>query len=514
MIPLILRQSERKLFLARPTDLHHTHRKPTPRLGGVALALAFLSVEAFVFFAAPPYRTEMSGRTAVVLSCVAMFALGLCDDLWSLGARKKLVGQTLIAAAFCCSGIVVEELRIPLMPHAIKLHALGVLVTIFWLVGMTNLINFIDGADGLAGGICLMLMVFLAFLGRQNGGIELLAAGMAGALLGFLWYNFPPARIYLGDGGAYLLGFQIGLFSLVNSRKGEVFAALSTPMFVLALPILDTTLAILRRGLWGLSVFRPDCRHLHHHLRRIGFSSRKIVLSFYGVTLVFLALGFASIWLRGEWLPGLVGIGALVLIVCADSLSFSCDWFNVGHVLGNSLEMRKEIKYALVLMRWLQMEGARSASLDELWADFVFSAKKLGFCSAKLTLPDGQHVWVDLNRRLPTRSARHELQGGRSGTLELEAPSAGFSSPEGQPAASTPTWGDRQYSRVGTPKLFEVLSELLAEGWMKATSFGSPHWGSPSAPTRAATPEATTSTASLPLRSPRPSAKTTSCNAG
>ena len=101
-------------------------------------------------------------------------------------------------------------------------------------------------------------------------------------------------------------------------------------MFVLALPILDTTLAILRRGLWGLSVFRPDCRHLHHHLRRIGFSSRKIVLSFYGVTLVFLALGFASIWLRGEWLPGLVGIGALVLIVCADSLSFSCDWFKSG----------------------------------------------------------------------------------------------------------------------------------------------------------------------------------------
>ena len=150
--------------------------------------------------------------------------------------------------------------------------------------------------------------------------------------------------------------------------------------------------------------------------------------------------------------------------------------------------MRKEIKYALVLMRWLQMEGARSASLDELWADFVFSARKLGFCSAKLTLPDGQHIGSNPNRRLATRSARHELQGGRSGTLELEAPSAGFSSPEGQPAGSTPIWGDRQYSRVGTPKLFEVLSELLAEGWMKATSFGSPHWGSPSAPTRAATP--------------------------
>ena len=267
LVPLILGQCKRTRFLVRAADIHHTRSEPIPRFGGVALALAFLGVEALLFFAMPGQRAEMAGWNAIVLASIAMFVLGLWDDLWGLGARKKLLGQILIAAALCWSGIVVETLRIPLIGHRIELHEFGVLITIFWLVGMTNLINLLDGADGLAGGICLMLMVLLAVLGHQIGGIQLSAAGMAGALLGFLRYNFPPARIYLGDGGAYLLGFQIAAFSLVDSRKGEVFAALSAPLFVLVLPILDTTLAILRRAVWGLSVFRADRRHLHHRAR-------------------------------------------------------------------------------------------------------------------------------------------------------------------------------------------------------------------------------------------------------
>ena len=111
-----------------------------------------------------------------------------------------------------------------------------------------------------------MLMALLAYVGHQSGNLELVACGMVGALLGFLWFNFPPARIYMGDGGAYFLGFQIGLFTIVNSQKGTILPALVAPLFVLALPILDTSLAILRRGLRGLPVFRPDRKHIHHRL--------------------------------------------------------------------------------------------------------------------------------------------------------------------------------------------------------------------------------------------------------
>src|SRR5204862_6919984 len=151
---------------------------------------------------------------------------------------------------------------------------------------MTNLISLVDGVDGLAGGICLMLMALLSYVGHVNGSFVLLTAGMAGALLGFLRFNFPPARIYMGDGGAYFLGFQIGVFSIASSQKGAIFGALAAPLFVLALPILDVALAILRRGFRGLPIFRPDRSHIHHRLIGMGLSRRKVVVSIYALTLV------------------------------------------------------------------------------------------------------------------------------------------------------------------------------------------------------------------------------------
>src|SRR4029079_9264684 len=123
---------------------------------------------------------------------------------------------------------------------------------------------------------------------------------MVGALLGFLWFNFPPARIYMGDGGAYFLGFQIGLMSIASSQKGTIMAALVAPLFVLALPIVDVSLAILRRGLRGLPIFRPDCRRILHHLISMVHSHRRVVISIYAVTLVFLMMGFMAFWSRGH----------------------------------------------------------------------------------------------------------------------------------------------------------------------------------------------------------------------
>src|SRR5262249_24051207 len=178
-------------------------------------------------------------QLVVLGTSLAMFGLGLRDDLKPLGAKRKLLGQVLIAVVVCCFGIGITNFKIPFSGEIVSLGSWGVLLTILWLVGMTNLINLIDGVDGLAGGISLMLMALLAYVGHQNGVFDLLARGMAGALLPSLGSNFPPARIYLGDSGAYFLGFQIGLLALVSSHKGTVVAALVTPLFVLALPIVD-----------------------------------------------------------------------------------------------------------------------------------------------------------------------------------------------------------------------------------------------------------------------------------
>ena len=183
-------------------------------LGGLALAIAFIGIELFMAIAFPEQRAKTPGRLVVLLSSLAMFGLGFWDDLKPLGAKRKLLGQIAIALTVCAFGIVIQKFKIPFTSTILDLGGWGILLTVLWLVGMTNLINLIDGVDGLAGGICLMLMGLLAYVGHDSGGFECLVAGMAGALIGFLWFNFPPARVYLGDSGAYFLGFQIGLFAL------------------------------------------------------------------------------------------------------------------------------------------------------------------------------------------------------------------------------------------------------------------------------------------------------------
>jgi UDP-GlcNAc:undecaprenyl-phosphate GlcNAc-1-phosphate transferase len=321
--------------------------------------------------------------------------------------------------------------------------------------------------DGLAGGISLMLMTLLAYVGHQNGDFELLAPGMVGALLGFLWFNFPPARIYLGDSGAYFLGFQIGLMALVSSHKGTIAAALVAPLFVLALPIVDTVLAILRRGLRGLPIFRPDRKHIHHRLLESGFSRRKAVLSLYAVTLVFLLLGLLAFASGGQLIPVALGISLLILLLCAGKLNFSREWFAVGRVLGNSLDMRQEIQYALSLTHWLALEGRRHPSVESLWPDLVFAAKRLGFSSVRLTLADGERFWELPEANGHSHCCRQELRGGRAGLLELKAPARTTepSLDNGKPSNGAATFD----LPISDPNLFEILSELVAEGWLKAT---------------------------------------------
>jgi len=467
VIPLALAAAPLRNRLQRGQDLHHTHQKPTPRLGGLALAIAFVGVEAFIAICWPAQRSRAPGRAVVLLSSLAMFGLGFWDDLRPLGAKRKLLAQIMIALSVCVFGIGIEHFRIPFVSITLDLGNWSVFVTVLWLVGMTNLINLIDGMDGLAGGICLMLMGLLVYVGQENGGFALLVSGMAGGLVGFLWFNFPPARIYLGDSGAYFLGFQIGLFAILNSHKGTVFAALVAPLFVLALPILDTTLAILRRGLRGLPIFRPDRRHLHHHLLEMGLSGRKVLLSIYAVTSVFLAMGFAAYWSRGNLIPVLLGLGALILLLCAGKLNFSRGWFAVGRVVGESLEMRREVEYALALTRWLALEGGRRESAEELWEDLTFAAQRLGYRSVRMVLADGQRVWGQTDGCPDTRSVVQVLQGGRLGTLELHASSC--------EVAAVPLHGRQPCERSSCPcvaeeKVFGVVSELLAEGWIKAAS--------------------------------------------
>jgi len=450
----------------RSPDFHHSAGEPIPRLGGVALVLAFLAVQGLMALLNQESAAEIHTRNTVCFAALGMFGLGLWDDLNKLGAKKKLLGQVLIAGFVCVRGLSISLVSLPFLGGAVQVHWLGIALTLLWVVGLTNLINLLDGTDGLAAGISLMLMLLMAYLAHAAGHAEFQVWGMIGALLAFLRFNFPPARIYLGDSGAYFVGSLLALISLTDSTKGDVFAAMVAPMFVLALPILDTSLAVLSRGLKGLPVFRPDRRHLHHRLLRVGFSKRRVLLWFYGLTLVFLALGFAVVTFRGLWLPIFLGLAMLVLLVCARSLSFSRRWFNVGGVITQSLEMRDDIRYGLSLMRFLELEGGRCKSMDDLWASFLFAAEKLGYTSATLMLKGHRRHWQAPQMPEQTTLLRHQLPGEAGGVIELRAPLGQPAVPEA--ARGAPSRNTDQPGPVGELAVSEILSELLAEGWVKA----------------------------------------------
>jgi len=417
----------------------------------LAIAATFVLVAFISFVLYPCSAARTHGHWVIIISSLAMFALGFWDDLSPVGAKRKLLGQILISSMVFFGGIHIGTFRNPLTDMAYALGPWGSwLATVFWLVAFTNLINLIDGVDGLAAGVSMIVMILMLYVGIQSHLVlpVVCAAGLVGALLGFLCYNFPPASIYLGDGGAYFLGFLIGLLSMVYSQKGTVVAALIAPLFVLALPIIDVALAISRRGLKGVPIFRPDKQHLHHRLAAIGYSRTLIVLVFYAFSALFLLLALGIFVSKGRWLPLAFGVASTVLLFAARCFPFSREWFALGRVLANSLEVRKQARYTLTLSRWIELDAERCRSAEELWADFIFAGRKLGFCAVTLVTPEGAQHWggaplPDQNGH-PLRSKRNDLPEGCGISLEVTGPSN---------------------LDVET---FELLSDLYIETWVKA----------------------------------------------
>ncbi|MGH7869493.1 MAG: MraY family glycosyltransferase, partial [Candidatus Dormibacteraceae bacterium] len=435
-------------------ESHHSHRAPTPRFGGAGLVAAFIIVEVYIGLADRGQSGAIALPPCALISSLAMFGLGLWDDYKPLGPKRKLAGQVIICSALCRFGLGVQSLKLPVSGEIVGLGVWGVPLTVLWLVGMTNLINFIDGTDGLAAGVSFILMVLLGYIGYETGSFELEASGLAGALLGFLYYNLPPARIYMGDGGAYFLGFQIGLLALLNSHKGEVCTALAAPMLVLTLPILDTVLSIARRVLQGLPICRADRCHLHHRLLRTGLSRGQVLVIFYGLTLIFLLLGLGLCRAHAPWEAALLGAIALIMVGRAGGFSLRWNWVDLRQRIATAWRMRRHVRYALGLARLLEVEGRRRASIDELWPELVSMAARLGFVSLRLTLADGARHWGKPGFNGSALDVGIDIPDPRFGTMELAA------SPQSVKARASGSDTCR----------FQILGELLVQGWMSATT--------------------------------------------
>jgi len=467
----------------RPADFHHGqngNQRPIPRFGGLALAVPFAVLICLPLDGLFDCHTD-GLRWVIAGLSLAMFGLGFLDDWSALGAKRKLAGQLAIASAAYFLGLGIHQFTIPTTDHIIELGIYGFPITVFWLVAMTNLINLIDGVDGLAGGISLMLMVLLAIVSNGADVATFIAIVMGGALLAFLCFNCPPAKIYLGDGGAYFLGFLIGELTISNSHKGTVVAALIAPMFVLTLPILDTSLALLRRGLSGLPLFRPDRRHLHHRLLQSGVTREDLALGAYLFTAFFLGLGLAAFYWRDQGIALLLGAATVALLLVASRFGFSKGWFNVGATLRRAMRARAEIQYALAHSRWLGMEGERGGSTRSICEDTALIARRLGFARLRIQLEDGEQAWQmtscgNAGKCIPQPNGneetmtfagsdgcycqvfRHQLPGHPACLIELQTPAEATTIPS-QPATS----GKREY-----PTSFQLAGELLSEAWAKS----------------------------------------------
>ena len=221
------------------------------------------------------------------MGAIVMYLVGLIDDIYDLKPILKLIGQIVAASIVAFYGITIDFISFPMGP-TIHFGILSIPITIIWIVAITNAINLIDGLDGLASGVSAIGLITIAFIAilQANVFIIMICSVLIGSLLGFLCFNFHPAKIFLGDSGALLIGFIIGFLSLLGF-KNITFISLFFPIVILAVPFIDTLFAMIRRMRNGQHIMQADKSHLHHKLLALGYSHRQTVLLIYSIAILF-----------------------------------------------------------------------------------------------------------------------------------------------------------------------------------------------------------------------------------
>jgi UDP-GlcNAc:undecaprenyl-phosphate GlcNAc-1-phosphate transferase len=313
--PIVNKLGRRSGLVDRPNN-RKVHQRPMVRLGGVAI-FAGVAIALLLVWWMGGFGTLKPGKEfevwGVTIGGIAFFLIGLADDLFNLSPKTRLILQIAVASLAWQAGVQIDFLTNP-MAGLFQLPDWASLpITVIWLVGMANAINWIDGLDGLAAGVsgiaAIVMFWTCLFMGQPQAAV--IAAALAGGTLGFLRYNFNPAQIFMGDGGAYFIGFTLASVSVIGLVKSVTTVAVLLPYVILAVPILDMSAVILDRLRRGQSPFVADKRHLHHRLLKAGLSQRLAVLFIYSLT-----LWAGSLAMAVSGMPSGVGyaIGATVIL--------------------------------------------------------------------------------------------------------------------------------------------------------------------------------------------------------
>jgi UDP-GlcNAc:undecaprenyl-phosphate/decaprenyl-phosphate GlcNAc-1-phosphate transferase len=317
IVPLVIAYSKKQGLIDEPNE-RKIHRRPVSRLGGIAIfASTMLTFLFLVFLSYYPYGRLLSG---ILLGSSLMFLLGLVDDLYTLNAKFKLFIQVAIVTLVYLLGIKIDSF---INPFGGEIHLnmyLSYIITLLWIVGISNAVNFIDGIDGLAGSVITVNSITLGIIAvamvPPSPISALIAFILAGSMLAFLTYNFNPAKIFMGDSGALFAGFLLATLSITGVMKAAALAII-LPFVVLAVPIIDITYASLRRILKGKSPFVADAEHIHHKLLKAGFSQNMTVAI---LTAVAIVAGAIASSFAGSIKHYVIYIFALVLIMFILSL--------------------------------------------------------------------------------------------------------------------------------------------------------------------------------------------------
>ncbi|MFM1873964.1 MAG: putative undecaprenyl-phosphate N-acetylglucosaminyl 1-phosphate transferase [Planctomycetota bacterium] len=394
LTPLARRVALSRGITDRP-DVRKQHRAPVPYLGGTAVFGGLLvGVVALMLLARDPAASfaKLDHRTlAVVLGAAAMFCTGLLDDLHNLRVRHKLLAQIGAATAMWIAGVRLDGIHLT-ADLSLDFGIFSYPLTVLWIVGITNAINFIDGLDGLASGIAVIAGSAIAWFAYQGGNypVAALLALLVGSLLGFLPHNRHPARIFLGDAGSLPIGFLLATCALATNTKSAALISLVGPALALALPILDLCFAVARRWIERRSLFSADRNHIHHRLLALGFNHPNTVRILWAecaiLTLsavLLLQLG-SEVWQR--------------LLVVAAILGAHVWFFRAtGAVrLRESFAALRAANARAQTLRWHQkifddidLHFRAARSVDAWWNAMADACEKLQVHRAELTLPEG-----------------------------------------------------------------------------------------------------------------------------
>ncbi len=338
LTPLLRRAAVRNGFLDLPGE-RKVHKHAVPRIGGIGIGISFYASMALSYVL---FRGELPGLstrlTGLFIGAAIIIAIGVWDDLWGLNAQTKIAGQVVAALTLIPFGFVVRELNIPFIGIVELGWWLGVPFTVFWVVGIINAVNFIDGVDGLAAGVVIIIFSALFIISVVTGQIlmGIICLVVTGSVLGFLPHNFHPATIFMGDSGAMFLGFILAAASAkILFQNASVTASSFVAVLIFGLPIADTTWAIVRRVAKRKSPFRADGLHTHHRLVNLGLTQRQTVIVLYVVSLLSAAAGLTIALIGSEgWA---VIISAVMAAVALIGIAF------LNHT-SPSLELREKVR--------------------------------------------------------------------------------------------------------------------------------------------------------------------------